>query len=344
MKKFIIMSAALMALASCSKDQNESVTTDVVADNSEVTFDTGIEAVTLKGTPVEGTKLEQNFGVFAYKEEDNKDQDDLYPNFMYNQLVTYSSSKFSYWPSAYWPSMACVNFFAYTPYHLLSSTEFEKPKHLLDKGWPEVKYKVKSVVKDQEDFMISEVLHKNGSDKTVKFHFKHALTKIGFLANVEGIYSSTLKIKSIKVKDVKDTGEFSYKDYTKSESEWWKNVSGNADYTVGLLNSEGITVHYKICSSLGDYTKLHESDQYLLAMPQSFRSNHDAKIEVSYTLTEGSKTEEYTAYFDLKDCDEWEPGCCIMYCLKFKLDKVDIDAVVQPWKDCKEEELWVSGY
>lgn len=343
MKKFIIMSAALMALASCSKEQNEA-TTDVVA-GSEVTFDNGIEAVTLKGTPVEGTKLEQTFGVFAYKKEGNKGQQDLYPNFMYNMPIAYVLGKFTYFPPVYWPISECVNFFAYTPYHLLSS-EFEHPKHLLDKGWPEIKYKVKKTVCDQEDYMVSEVLNKDGQDPCVKFHFKHALTKVGVLANVEGLYPGlVVKIKSVKIKDVKDTGEFNYKDYTENVDCWWKNVSGCETYNIGLTHPGGVTVAHKIlCPTLADYTKVNAANEFLLAMPQSFKHNNDAEIEVCYTVENGGDCKELTACFDLKDCQEWEPGCCIMYVFKFKLDCVEFNAVVQPWKDCKEEDLWISGY
>lgn len=340
MKKFIIMSAALLAFASCAQDQNEPAA--VVADDA-VSFDTSLGEVTVKGVPVEGTALKQNFGVYAYKNASNGSQDNLVPDFFYNQLVSYHSGKFSYSPTVYWPSQGKVNFFAYTPYHMVPS-EFLHPSSHNDKGYPEIKYKVKSIVKDQEDYMVAEVLNQDKECKPVKLHFKHALTKIGFLAHLEEDYPGcVLKIKSVKVENVKDTGTFNYKDFYENSDKWWKDLSGSADYTIGLVDNKDVTVSWKDCKTLADHHKVCAEDQYLLAMPQSFKYNKDAEIVVVYTITENGKTKEYTSKFDLKSCDDWEPGSCILYCLKFKMEEVCLDAVVQPWKTCKEEELWLSG-
>lgn len=334
------MAAALMALASCSKDANEA-TTDVVADGTYVEFSPELDLVTSKGTPVEGTVLKQNFGVFGYQDASScADMDDLAPNFMFNQLVYYSSSShdFSYLPKKYWPEGE-VSFFAYTPYEILPWCEFTKPLTMWDKGYPVVKFKVKSVVKDQDDFMISEKLKQKCEHKEVKFTFKHALTKVGFVAGLEKncFPGATVKITEICIKDVKDCGILKYKNYF-HEDEWWCDQSGSADYNIGLVTAGGVIL--KECGDkYDDYTRVNAANQYVLGIPQSFKHHANAKIEVKYTIsTLLGGTEHKTAIVQLNGCNEdWDPGCSLTYCLKIKADAVDFDAVIQPWEHCYEE-------
>ena len=131
--KNLFIIAAALAVAACSSDdsiidekQVQQPAGDVpVAFSSYVSRGT-TRAGRLGAIDTDATLQTFGFGVFGYyTNADNYDQTFI-PNFMYNQLVTYSSSAWSYSPIKYWPNefgsgalsddVDKVSFFAYAPY------------------------------------------------------------------------------------------------------------------------------------------------------------------------------------------------------------------------------------
>ena len=153
--KYFFLAAAAALFAACSSDDGiaEQQQAKQQAEQVPVAFDsyvnrtttragaTGI--ITTNGVPAGTTSLqtaELGFGVFGYyTNADNYDQT-FTPNFMYNQHVTFASSKWSYLPVKYWPnefgSNAAsddrdkVSFFAYAPYVTVNPTsgKVKKPE------------------------------------------------------------------------------------------------------------------------------------------------------------------------------------------------------------------------
>ena len=65
------------------------------------------------------------FGVFAYYTGENSYDENIVPNFMYNQKVAYNSSAFDYSPIKYWPNETNndhISFFAYAPWVAVDAT------------------------------------------------------------------------------------------------------------------------------------------------------------------------------------------------------------------------------
>ena len=138
MKRLFLLAATAAMLAACSQT-NE-------LDSLEQNKDAGPEAVNFEVyTPVtragmagqlstDGTvggtykaSLQSTgFGVFSYYSDNEQYSVYLKPNFMYNQEVKYSSSKWVYEPAKYWPNefgvdaasedVDYLSFFAYAPY------------------------------------------------------------------------------------------------------------------------------------------------------------------------------------------------------------------------------------
>lgn len=362
MKKIIICSALLFAFFSCSKEQQTSTPVNPT-DATAIDFNSSLNMNIVRGTPVEGTKLCEDFGVFGYCDKNREDDinlamEHLDPDFMYNQKVDYHSGHnpyFSYSPLCYWPTTGWINFFAYTPYHHNSHDEFVHPKNSHDKGYPIIKYKVCKDVEDQEDLMVAQALKQVGTSKSVHFDFQHILTKVGVEACLDSNCGDdlTVYIKKVKFKNIKDEGEFYYSHIIHAKDTWWTCVEGSEDYTIGLnkghdwrdiLDSESQSYNRHkfdgvVIENGGDcYTRVNDNDDYLLAIPQCFTGNCRAVLEVTYVIYDNHsrKDKEYTVEIPLKDSQCWEPGACIDYVICIELNAVKFDVKVTPWEDCEE--------
>ena len=133
MKKILFFAATAMLFAACSSDEVNAP--EVTKDAPQaVAFDTYVPNATRAGaTGVMTTTTLQTtgFGVFAQQSDNGDYLDTKGYNFMYNQLVSYSASAWTYTPLKYWPNETTkdsqtdpatstatdkLSFFAYAPY------------------------------------------------------------------------------------------------------------------------------------------------------------------------------------------------------------------------------------
>jgi len=130
MKKYLILfAAAVLSLAACNKQ--EAPTAPAANAPAAIAFDgylnRGVATRSGAAGLLDNTTIQSSgFGVFAYYTDFNAYDDQATPNFMYNQQVTYSDSKWVYTPVKYWPNeygtsaisddVDKVSFFAYAPY------------------------------------------------------------------------------------------------------------------------------------------------------------------------------------------------------------------------------------
>lgn len=157
--------------------------------------DTGLQT----GTNDQSVKVngdDGGFGVFGYYTDQrswSSAATTAAPNFMYNQQVTYASSKWSYSPLKYWPNNtdAKVTFCAYAPYAttnnangLTGNIHFDAVNTMKDS---KLTFTVNPVVTEQNDLLWASATDqsKNSTpgvsvtDK-INFSFAHALAKVGF--------------------------------------------------------------------------------------------------------------------------------------------------------------------
>ena len=143
-KVFLFAACATMMFAACSSDDNiaaDQVLPGQTPENGAVVLDAYMGRATTRAgaagdldnaaiqkawNPSGSPASYGGFGVFAYY-TNNNDYDQLaIPNFMWNQLVTYSTDHWAYSPIKYWPNEYGnnaisddndkVTFFAYAPY------------------------------------------------------------------------------------------------------------------------------------------------------------------------------------------------------------------------------------
>ena len=234
MKRFrfpLLAASALLVLMACSST-DESVKDDLKnAEPLPVNFDAyvnkGVTRAGFTGDLGGGSAYNLmttgvGFGIFAYYTDNLEYSSTTIPNFMYNQKVTWSSSKWNYSPIKYWPNeygntassddIDKVSFFAYAPYVDVTASTGQvtgdktygitQLSRNTATGDPLVKYITRasgSVVTDHGVDLLWAVNNSNGlpylnqtrtagttSDDKIQFTFNHALAKIGAMIQADG--------------------------------------------------------------------------------------------------------------------------------------------------------------
>ncbi len=210
MKKSIIFAAvAAIVLAGCSKNETYVVNTEKDA----VSFGAYSPRTITKAGPTVDMNLDSlkkhGFGVFATY-SGTADYSEATNDFMYNQLVNFDGSAWTYSPIKYWPNPTNgqaaddqkVSFFAYAPYadpeaaaadnsygitgfsidgttkHNMLSYTFSKDKPNVDLMWG---YKTKTIDTSTDPATVTYTINDNLTRTTdnVKFIFQHLLSKLG---------------------------------------------------------------------------------------------------------------------------------------------------------------------
>lgn len=187
MKRRILFSAlavALVAMVGCSKDEP----VENFSPENAIQFGTYVgRNASTRATVVDVAKLATDaFGVFAYYTGTANFTGDEAPNFMNNQKVNSSNNgtTWTYSPLKYWPNNEGdkVTFLAYAPYH-------DNVK--VNTGATTIAYTVDTDVLKQEDLLYLDQntskttdMLKPGVNDKVRFYFAHALSRIGYTAEL----------------------------------------------------------------------------------------------------------------------------------------------------------------
>lgn len=233
MKRFrfpLLAASALLVLMACSST-DESVKDDLKnAEPLPVNFDAYVnKGITRAGhtgdlggsSSYNLTTAGVGFGIFAYYTDNLEYSSTTIPNFMYNQKVTWSSSKWNYTPIKYWPNeygntassddIDKVSFFAYAPYVDVTASTGQvtgdktygitQLSRNTATGDPIVKYITRASGSATTDYgvdLLWAVNNSNGlpylnqtrtagtSDDKIQFTFNHALAKIGAMIQADG--------------------------------------------------------------------------------------------------------------------------------------------------------------
>lgn len=306
-KKFVMSIAAMAALTlvSCSSDDLDSFS-DNSSKNEAISFDGywGRSAVAVNGSrstmlndkeALQG--LEAGLGVFGnYKEADGKE---FGANLFDNQPVTYKASAWTYSPLKFWPTQGHIDFLAYAPYDSKYANKVTKDNQKLD-------FIVEPDIKNQKDLLWAN----NAVDQTkdnisttgnkVKFHFYHALSRLGYTVNLYRDYSSnpdnkaTFTLDEITLAGSSDGSKNAfYKtgtiDLSKANGagDLWDTSSSSANE--GKQNFPWVSSKKPV-----DNTGINNAEtDYLFVIPQDFSKDKPAEgpdvdelyVIVKYTIT-----------------------------------------------------------
>ncbi len=349
-KKFVMGIAAMAALTlvSCSSDDLDSFS-DNSSKNEAISFDgyLGRSAVAVNGTRgsvLDNTTLQSaGFGVFG--NYSSADDVKFGVNLFNNVKVTGNTStegtnnvtKWTYEGGVkYWPTQGHIDFLAYAPH------ETEKT---LKNNTSCIEFTVGSKAADQKDLLWANATKQTiktiaDTDNKVKFHFKHALSRLGFTVKLKEKSSAdaTITLKKITLAGSASVTESTPKAFY---------TNGTINLADGKWDESTLTTKQNLDLFSGSKEVTNESKSntdfgtdYLFVIPQKFpNTTEDNKL---YVIV------EYTIqYSDLKDSenhpvimtntvhqilttDGFEQGKAYMINLTIGRP-IEFDADVTPW-------------
>lgn len=203
-----------------------------------------------------GTHKNDGFGVFAYYTGENSYDENIVPNFMYNQQVKYKSSAsvFDYSPIKYWPNEKGndhISFFAYAPWVPVDATTGaatgDKTYGITGvsrntfTGAPLVNYIATTDLSKGVDLCWGKQLNKQKPTDAskVNFNLSHSLAKLNVQVKSSIALDGNTKIyiRSISFSGFTMKGALNLNN-TSSTSPLWLGYDG-----LGRLNKEAVTIY-----------------------------------------------------------------------------------------------------
>lgn len=352
MKKSILISAlalAAVATTSCSNEETKAIEPQ----SNAIEFGTylGRDAISRGAVADISTVQTNGFGVFGYYTGNSNYANSTAANFMFNQKVSYLSSAWSYSPVKYWPNNNGdkVTFLAYSPTTDDSHIELPSGFDNTSTKDAEIKFTVDGTVGNQVDFLVADKqqnLTKQATTGTVKFNFKHALSRIGFTveAMVDKVNDdatgdtddssvasdaiadgTTITIESLEL-----STDFSTNGVINLYSQAWTPVTATAT-TYSWTSSDFATTNVTNTKA-----NLNKTDKYLMILPQTvtnLKFNVVYKVKTLDTALNGGNSEITNTIEGTVTNFTFEAGKAYTFNLHLGMTSVKFDAEVSGWDD-----------
>lgn len=336
MKKFfLIAAAAIVAFASCSKNDAE------VQKDKSISFKSYAGRAVTKADadffiPKSQTYLQpQAFGVYAYNTGSTAFAGSVASakKFMTNQGVEFTGSsaadaadyqKYTYEPKKYWPNDEDNNlltFWAYYPYEALS------------KGFEANDFEVATDPADMVDLLVSDVKEDmtytkaagQGTVGIVPFTFHHALTMVKFFVKTGDEYPDvTITLNKLTVKGVKGAGTITPSWNSGTTSFAWTTTGDAVDFPVCAKDTALVKDGFYLP------TGKVADDSYLM-IPQSI---DNVTAEIEYTVSNGDDdpvVNKVTVNLKTTAVTEWAINKNVKYTFTVGLKPIEFTAVVTDW-------------
>ena len=251
-----------------------------------------------------------------------------------------------YWPSGDKPD--ALSFFAYYPHQANTSNGITLPAN----GLGATAVTVKDAPADQIDFMVAPVVadqwyeHTNvsssGKNNTVKFTFKHTLTKVRFYFNTDNTDSNTeVKLTNATLSGVYKTNTLTTS-YTKGSAVnsgtftyTWGNTPSNAgDFNI-TVDGATLAATNRVLSATQD-TACELGDNFMM-IPQTISAGQQ-KLNLTWTVTTAGVTTTNTKTIDLADIVDsssntidWAMNLQVKYVITIGPKPIYFIAEVTPW-------------
>lgn len=339
-----IAALSLVVLAGCSGE--DEIGTLVAKNDNAINFGTYVGKQT-KASIMDDTKLQTTgFNVIAtYTGVDTwaslSGDKAKAPNFMYDQAVTYTDSKWSYSPIQYWPNeqnedgdLGKVTFFAYSPKTTSITTISDKAKT----GAPTIKLTVSDEIDTQIDLVADMVTDLTKTSTTidgvavdagtVKFKMDHLLSQIKFQAKLKAQYTGATKITvtgfklSFATNKIKNAGTYTFN--TNNTDNIW--VLDNTYHNVAIEKTN-------LANELDNTVALAATDLLdpMFLLPQSVPEK-DITAVISYTVTTSAGDVNNVKKIDLPVVtDGWKPSKKYLYTFEIELQNVTVGVESAEW-------------
>ncbi|MBQ7772928.1 MAG: fimbrillin family protein [Bacteroidales bacterium] len=347
-KLFLLSAAALMVLASCTKDEVDQTP------DQKITFSSPVVSVATKANvPGEIVKYPdgEQFKVFAVHHESTFDTWKDKHIYMKGVTCTYDNTDKNWQPSPsyYWPKVGKLTFAAYSP-AVADGTFAYGEGGLTINGYttPEVSkqydllYSERTYNRTTSSDSATDEGEDQGKDyKGVDIKFNHALSSIVFTVKTSEDYSdgATITLKNITLNNINSHGNFTEnvtEGATYASNPTWTSATP-IDYSPIIQTSDKPFSQIVNSGTAQTITNAHP----LLMIPQNL---NNAKVTVVYTIkSHTSEPIEQTQEIVLSTVDhdtskdevqaEWILGKRYTYVITIALNKIYFDPYVETWKD-----------
>ena len=338
-KKFFMGIAAMAALTlvSCSSDDLNSLS-DNSSKNEAISFDgyLGRSAVAVNGS--RGSVLTisnlqtEGFGVFGNYNSTGGQK--FGANLFNNQQVKYKASAWTYSPLKFWPTQGHIDFLAYAPYDSKYADKVSEDNQKLE-------FTVNSDITAQKDLLWAN----NAVDQTkdnisttgnkVKFHFYHALSRLGYTVKLYGNGDNSSNKTTFTVDKITLAGSSD----GKTKNAFYKKgtidlaLANEAQNLWNAETSDANKQNFDLVSNQPlDKNGINSGENYLFVIPQDFSGADELYVYVEYTINYGGETGSVKNTVYKKLTTNFKQGKAYMLNLTIGLPiEFDVD-VVEDWK------------
>lgn len=310
-KKLFIATMAILAMASCSKNEvvpnqnpNNLISLKPYVSNSVKAEDANNALIQTAGI---------GFNVYAWYNTGAASTAitaDFRPSFMDSQNVTYNAGAWTYSPAKYWPANGSVDFIAVGNNATYAFTKDASPA---------IEFTASATPADQKDLVVSaEQFGKTATDAAISFKLKHLLSKID--VQVKNTSELTLEVTAVKFTGIAPTATYDL-------------VAGTWSTPTGTVADNVITIKSGLTFAKDNAVKVHENNEGLIIIPQDATS-----IVIEYTFkANGVLVDDCTGAnaitIDLTGNTAWAKNAYSTYTLAItpKAKEVKFEADVENW-------------
>jgi hypothetical protein len=351
-KVFMCVSVLSLLLTACSKDE---VIAPVADSSKAIGFGTVLAPANRGAIFNKGALQNPDYGfsVSAYNQGVITDWDGFKgtltanPVFMDNTKVTWDNPVWGYSPKQYWPGKINATDYGRVTFFALGGLESDdltityNASHL-----PVFEYTTEPAAANQSDLVADVVFNRHwghADGNTVKFTFKHILSKIGFTAQLAEDYSGTdntkVKVTGLKVNytadKVKSNGIYAFNTTfgatgSAALGSWTPGSTTLSDDSEELIISGGVELNT-------DASDLNRDDRFLMLIPQTITDAGDLTVEFTCEITTGTSPNEQTVIYPVfyqLPAIEYVIGKQYTYNFTLTLRPITFDVdVVVAWED-----------
>ena len=281
MKKIVLVAAAVVALAACSKNEVN------MPEASPISF--APNAISTKALILPEANDQQAFptteafNVFAFADLADGNGTNYGTPLMNDVEISYQNGDWKATTGTYlWPATGTVDFYAYYPGSLTATfNSTSNPKVVELTG-----IELGTAIGNQIDPLIGYTLAQISTNKpTVGLVFKHITSQIAvtaFDATSTVSLQQKISIEKIVFKNMKTSGD--YKDGTTSGKGVWSNINTNTDFT-SFSGSEVLSTTESYLSS-GSFISSIDNSAAFVVVPDNVVTGTaaDQAIEVTYSI------------------------------------------------------------
>ena len=375
--RFIIICLGLL-LAGCSSEQQPEPQEGQAITLAEYTSQPLVTRADSSLLAELSIPLGKSIGVYAYYHDNSTwavedDAGRTVPNFMFNQqaINTGTGKPYSYAPRKYWPNEEedKLSFIAYYPY--CDGTEEQITAYSLTPnltntgtGLPTFDFAVKDTVKEQVDFMVSDLLadlpKSRATDPNpgnpfdnltitdrVRFLFKHATSKIEFRVKVDEEIRKDISyftLRSMAITNIYNEGTLTPA-YTPpvppategtttlnwapdgSKTYYCKTTEAYLLMPQTLRDEAELIINYDLAFKSEGTTYTYDDKGNPVAVEEYIYNNRHSAVQLN-TLKLSSSGTELT---------EWLPNHHYVYLIHIGAKRIDFTGIVVDWEN---EEIW----